>query len=294
MAAVHVWVVFTRVSQEARSQRAWYDAGKRLLILKESPEVTDGVQGSRLRAQAIDVNTETQDISARHNVRHEVKRQTETRGLLGAKGETMVFTSPFLEYQAKSRSVRYWNGVLLQSGTDEVRASEIELQEGETGQRRLAAKGGVSSILYARAGADSANGKPPAPIEGKSREMVYDETKGNIVYTGDAWIRQGDIATRSPVATVSMGEDSSIKALEVGDPVEVEQGVRRATGTHGTYTPGTETMVLVGDKVVLKNPGQEVQGRSLTFRVGDDTILIDGREQVRTETIIRTKESPKP
>lgn len=287
-------VVFTRGTQQALSQKAWYDALERQLILKESPEVLDAAQGSRLRAQAIDIRTDTQDISARHNVRHEVKRQTETKGLLGAKGETMIFTSPFLDYKPASRTVRYWNGVLLQSGKDEVRAAEIELQEGETGRRRLAAKGGVSSILHARAASDSAKGEPPAPVEGKSREMVYDETKGNIVYTGDAWIRQGDISTRSPVATVMMGDDSSIKTLEVGDPVEVEQGVRRATGSHGTYSPGTETMVLVGDKVVLKNPGQEVQGRSLTFRVGDDTILIDGREQVRTETIIRTKESPKP
>lgn len=287
-------VVFTRGTQQALSQKAWYEAAGHLLILKESPEVLDPAQGSRLRAQAIDVRTDTQDISARHNVRHEVKRVTEGRGLLGAGGETMILTSPFLEYKPGTRTVRYWNGVLLQSGTDEVRAAEIEIQEKESGRRRLTAKGGVSSILHARAASDSAKKAPPAPVEGKSREMVYDETLGSIVYTGDAWIRQGDIATRSPVATVTMSDDSSIKTLEVGDPVEVEQGVRHATGSHGTYTPGTETMVLVGEKVVLKNPGQEVQGRSLTFRVGDDTILIDGREQVRTETIIRTKESPKP
>jgi lipopolysaccharide export system protein LptA len=53
-------------------------------------------------------------------------------------------------------------------------------------------------------------------------------------------------------------------------------------------------MVLTGDKVVLQDPGQEVEGRSLTFRVGDETILVDGQEQVRTQTIIRSQQAPPP
>jgi lipopolysaccharide export system protein LptA len=72
----------------------------------------------------------------------------------------------------------------------------------------------------------------------------------------------------------------------------VQQGVRRATGARATYTPGTETMLLVGEKVVLKDPTQELAGRSLTFHVGDARILVDGRDQVRTELIIR-QDKPK-
>jgi hypothetical protein len=30
-----------------------------------------------------------------------------------------------------------------------------------------------------------------------------------------------------------------------------------------------------------------VEGRSLTFHVGDDRILVDGREEVRTESIFK-------
>jgi hypothetical protein len=51
----------------------------------------------------------------------------------------------------------------------------------------------------------------------------------------------------------------------------------------------------VGPKVVLKDPTQEVEGRTLTFHVGDDRVLVDGQEQVRTLTILRNrKEPPKP
>jgi hypothetical protein len=47
-------------------------------------------------------------------------------------------------------------------------------------------------------------------------------------------------------------------------------------------------MVLVGEKVTLDDPTQRLQGRSLTFRVGDERIQIDGGEQVRTRMIIRS------
>ena len=102
------------------------------------------------------------------------------------------------------------------------------------------------------------------------------------------YIRQGDIQTKSPAATLSLNPDGgSIKTLEAGDPVEVQQAARRATGSKGTYTPSTETMVLVGDNVTLTDATGQVQGRSLTFHVGDERVLVDGREEVRTQMILK-------
>jgi lipopolysaccharide export system protein LptA len=82
-------------------------------------------------------------------------------------------------------------------------------------------------------------------------------------------------------------DGSRVERIVAGEPVEVHQGQRRANGARGTYTPENETLVLVGDKVVLEDPKQRLQGRSLTFRTGDDTILVDGREVERTESVFR-------
>ena len=133
-------------------------------------------------------------------------------------------------------------------------------------------------------------------VEGRAKEMTYMEEGQKAVYRGDVSIRQGDIATRSPEATLNFTSDgSSIQTLVAGEPVEVKQGDRHASGARGTYTPQTETMILVGPKVTLKDPTQQVEGRSLTFHVGDDRVLVDGQEQVRTLSIIRNrKEPPKP
>jgi lipopolysaccharide export system protein LptA len=77
--------------------------------------------------------------------------------------------------------------------------------------------------------------------------------------------------------------------------VEVTFGQRKASGARATYEPGPGTLTIVGDKVRMKDPEQVVEGRSLTLHLADDRILVDGQEQVRTQTIIRgRKEPPRP
>jgi lipopolysaccharide export system protein LptA len=107
--------------------------------------------------------------------------------------------------------------------------------------------------------------------------------------------RQGDILTLSPEAIVVLTKDGgAVDRLLAGEPVEVQQGGRRATGQRGTYTPSTETFVLVGEKVVLVDVDRRIEGRVLTFQVGSDRIRVDGREEVRTEAVFKRKEPPKP
>jgi lipopolysaccharide export system protein LptA len=76
--------------------------------------------------------------------------------------------------------------------------------------------------------------------------------------------------------------------------VEVHQGVRRANGERGTYTPATETFVLTGEKVVLLDADRRLEGRILTFVAGSDRVRVDGRDEVRTEAVFRRKEIPRP
>ncbi len=54
-----------------------------------------------------------------------------------------------------------------------------------------------------------------------------------------------------------------------------------------TYKPAEGSVAVVGSSVELVEGSQRVQGRSLIFFTGDDRILVDGREEARTETVLR-------
>jgi lipopolysaccharide transport protein LptA/LPS export ABC transporter protein LptC len=285
-------VVFRQGKRVATAQAGWYQGKDGVLLLKEGPRLVDEEQKSELLARAIDLNTKTGDVAARHDVRHVTsqRRGPGKTGLLGNDAPVIV-TARFFDYEAKTRTARYREDALLRSGRDEIRAPEIRHQEQDDGKRRLQALGGIVSRLHPK---PSPGEKTAAPMEGRAAEMVYDEAKGQIVYKGEVSLRQGDIATKSPQATITLTADgTAVEKLTAGEPVEFRQGTRVANGARGTYTPATGSVELAGEQVTLQDATQQVRGRALTFNLHDDRVTVDGREQVRTETVLK-KAPPRP
>ena len=287
-------VVFDEPGRKAWAGHSAFDATTGTLLLTRDPRIVDEAEGSELRGREIRIGTRTRAVSASGNVRHTVagKKGRGGGGVFGGQ-EPTVFVCREFEYDPGTRTARYRENALVRSGTDEVRAPLITLDEPGPGRRRMLATGGTASVLHPRAAKGAA--KEPAAVEARSRELQYEEEKNRIVYTGEVEIRQGDILTRSPEAIVLLTKDGeTVDRLLAGEPVEVHQGVRRATGERGTYTPASETFVLTGERVVLYDVDRRLEGRILTFEVGSDRIRVDGREEVRSEAVFRRKETQRP
>jgi lipopolysaccharide transport protein LptA len=263
-------------------------------VLTGDPRILDEGEGSELKAQTITIGTRTRAVSAHGNVRHSIARKTggKRSGMFGGEQATLIVCRDF-DYDPKTRTARYQENALVRSGTDEVRAPLITLEEPAPGKRRMTASGGTTSLLHPRPSKDAA--KPPAPVDARSKEMVYEEVAGRVVYTGDVEIRQGDILTKSPIATAILTKDGDGLEQLVAEPkVDVHQGQKHASGERGVYTPSNETFVLTGEDVVLLDGDRKIRGRALTFESGNDRIRVDGREEERTEAVFRRKEPPKP
>lgn len=276
-------------SQRATSEIATYSSKGSRLSFEKNPRLLDEAQGSELVARIIGIRTNG-DVTARQGVRHVLGgRAKPGAGLI--QGQGAVATCDLFQYDAETRTSRYKDSALLRSGRDEVRGQDIKIEEAADGKRTLTATGHVVSVLQSREEATERprpGERPGAPVETRAMQMVYEEAKSQIHYTGDVEIRQGDIQTKSPEATVYLTEDGNqVKTMVAGEPIEVRQGQRLATGRRGTYTPAREVMELVGDDVTLKDGSQEIRrGRSVTFHVGDESVIVDGRDEMRPETKI--------
>ncbi len=283
-------VSFERKGAQATAGFARY-TGDGTLHLEKQPKIRE--VGGDLTARAIEVGTQTGNLDARGDVRHLLRREPgagRTGLLSGEDAPTLVTCQVFL-YESASHAAHYQDGALLRSGRDEVRAPKLLVEQDAQGSRRLTGTEGVVSLLHPKP--RQPGGPEGAPIEGRGQRMVYDEGAGRIQYNGDVSIRQGDIVTKSPRATITLSADGTgMQKLVAGEPLEVAQGSRKATGRRGVYTPENETMVMTGDPVTLIDGNRQSQGRSLTFKVGDDTILVDGEEEGRTETILKTEPAP--
>jgi lipopolysaccharide transport protein LptA len=298
-------VVFTEPGRKALANQASYDEAAGTLVLTGDPKIMDEGEGSELRAQTIRIGTRTHAVFANGSVRHTVARRSNgdgsgnggsnggaRAGMFGGEQPTLFVCRDFA-YDPQTRTARYEQNALARSGTDELRAPLITLEDPGPGRRRMTASGGTTSVLHPRPAKDAT--KQPAPVDARSKEMVYEEAASSVVYTGDVEIRQGDILTKSPAATALLTKDGNgLDKLLAGEPVEVHQGQRRANGERGVYTPSNETFVLTGEKVVLFDLDRRLEGRVLTFVSGSDRIRVDGREEVRTEAVFKRKEPPKP
>jgi LPS export ABC transporter protein LptC/lipopolysaccharide transport protein LptA len=281
-------LVFAQGRQKAVSQKAYYDGNTQGLYLLEAPELIDEEQGSHLSAQAIEIATLSGNLAAKENVRHVVRGKARRGGMLGGEAPLQLSSRRF-DYDAKTATASYHEQALLRSGKDEVRGADIQLQEKDAG-RWLRATGGVVALLHPKG-----EGQGAQPMDARAAEMTFEEAEHRAVFRGDVSIKQGEMALRSPEATLAMDEHgSALESLVAGSPVDVTYGARTASGAKATYAPGAGTLTIVGEKVRMKDPEQEVEGRSLTLHMADDRLLIDGQEQVRTQTIIRgRKDMPK-
>jgi lipopolysaccharide transport protein LptA/LPS export ABC transporter protein LptC len=289
-------VQFREPGRRASAQRAVYEESTGLVTLRGGePRVSDEAQGGELRAREIRLGTRSRSVRATDGVRHTIPRRTRTGppGPLSGEGPTVVLCRRFV-YDAQAKRAEYEDNAIMRSGDDEIRAPRIVVEETGEGKRRMSATGGVQSTLHPKTTKKGEEGKP-APVSARSREMVYEEAAGRVVYSGDVEIRQGDILTKSPEAVVVLGKDgSTMERLLAGAPVELHQGTRVARGERATYTPADETLVLVGEKVVLEDKERRLEGRVLTFQAGSDRIRVDGREEVRTEAVFKRQVPPQP
>ena len=234
------------------------------------------------------VTLKTGDLKARHHVRHTFEGLVEEATGQGSTAP-VVIGSDHLDYDAGVGVARYFGQpALLRRGVDELRAAEIRLHDTAGKGRRLEGVGEVRSRVHPERRGDGPSDAEVVPIDASADSVEYSEDRSEIVYRGRVRIRQGDIMTESPEATLILGPDgrSVIRAI-AGQPVRIVQGARTANGDIATFDPARGVVHLVGDRVVLQDPKQHIEGKSLTFHVADDTILVDGQNEQRTQTVFR-------
>lgn len=277
-------VVFRQGSRRATADRALFEGPQTTLHLRRRPELRDEEAGSELRAALIDLHTDTGDLEAREAVRHVVRRKGASDRPLLSGEQPALLTAGAFDYDAAGRRARYREGALLRSGRDEIRAAEIVVHEGARGQWRLEASGEVVTVLHPR---PAGKGGAPAPIRGRAGRFEYDEAAREMAYRDQATLEQGEMGTRSPEAVVKLTPEGQMESLVAGDPVEVRHGPRLAKGSKAIFRPLLDTLEVAGEGATLKEPGREVEGRSLVLHLKEDRLTVDGEEQGRTDTVIR-------
>ena len=290
-------VKFEDQGLQASGALAEYDPRKGTLRLSGAdagggPRVTD--EQIEIAADRIDVTLQGRRMAARGDVTTILRggNTTKTRlpGLL-QQGQPANVTANTLEYDGDAGKAVYTGGAALWQGETAIRANTMTLDQA---RGDLVATGAARSTILLDTGASV----------GLASEIRYQDATRTITYDSPAPPQpsgapaapahvpsrlggpQGDL-TATRIEAILAKTESRLERLEGYSRVSVRVDTRVATGDRLTYFAEDGRYVMTGVATVpvkVVEDCRETSGRTVTFFKSTERIIVDGNEEVRTQS----------
>ena len=198
------------------------------------------------------------------------------------KDQPVTVLANALDYDSvASRSV-YKGGARLFQGDTSIKADEIVLDD-KKGD--LSAVGPVTTTTMLEQ-TDPNGKKDRVRSIGTAKDFSYEDATRRLTYTGDAHMNgpQGDMSAAKIELYLKPSGDE-LERAEAYEKLKLREQNRTTTGGRLTYTTADEKYLITGLPVEIADQcGRKTTGKTLTFTKATDTIVVDGSDQIRTQT----------
>ena len=306
-------VAVTQAGSEARGERGVYDLLEERVELEGAVVLTDRQGRATGERGVFDLRQDRGELSGRPAVaetdsaRMEAPRLRYTRadGLVHGTGgvrarldeadESALGGSPLARgdgpvwveaeegsFREQPRAFSFQGKVRAWRGDDLLVANELR---GDEPEDRLVAIGAVRTLWVPEEnGAEE--GDPAgagAPLEVRSRELVYRKSARLLVYTGDVVARQEERTLACREMEVELAEEGGVAELRCAGDARVEDPLEGRTlrGERLRYRPDervVEVTAAEGEKVRMRDrEGNVIEGARMTYDVETGRVQVFGR-----------------
>jgi lipopolysaccharide transport protein LptA len=191
-------------------------------------------------------------------------------------------TAANLTFDGRRSVAKYDGAAQLWQGDTLIKAPRLEM-DGDTGN--LSADGSVATVsTLVQEGKDGR--KERVPSRGTAKAFAYEDATRRATYTGDAHLSgpQGDLtANRIELFLKPSGDE--LDRVEAYETVSLRSDTQKTTGVRLTYFGDEGRYLVRGSPVtIVDDCGRTTNGRTLTFFKSTDRIVVDGNEQIRTQS----------
>jgi len=191
-------------------------------------------------------------------------------------------TANDLDYDGSRSLATYTDDARLFQGDTSVKGETIVI-DNRSGD--LTASGDVTTTTM-REHAPKDRKKERVRSVATARDLKYEDAVRRLTYTGDAHLTgpEGDM-TADKIELYLKPSGDELDRAEAYDTVVLREQNRKTGGARMTYTADDERYVVTGTPVTIVDEcGRETIGRTLTFVKATDSIVVDGNQQIRTQT----------
>jgi lipopolysaccharide transport protein LptA len=205
--------------------------------------------------------------------------------LLGEKEPVQVVAAK-LAYDETTKRADYSGQtsaqVRLLQGETMIQADSLTLDQ-DKGD--LIANGKVVTNLVIAEREKPADGKPK-PMIGRAGSFTYSDQNRLATYATTAQLDGDQGNLRAAKIDVQLARAENIlDGLAANGQVTALVDRRTVTGTQLNYSPADDKYVVTGEPVKMVDTDcQETSGKTLTFWKASDRFIVDGNEEVRTQT----------
>jgi LPS export ABC transporter protein LptC len=272
-------------SRSATAGRCDYDATKDIVILKESPRISDPMGSTT--GDRVEYEQKGKVLSVHGKVRSMLKASKGESLLLtsSSSSQPSIVTADAMQYWTEAGRLRYTGKVQLLSEDQQLQARVVEIFGGG---ERVEAQGEVLHLVPGKKERETAAqpGKPKgsrdsanAPITIQSSNLKYFREKDAISYSGNVALRSGDLNMSSNDLDAVLDKDGkNVKRATANGRVLIHQGLQECKGETADWYLDEGKLVVVGKPAEIFDPkrGRSFARRLTSFRA-DDRILLENR-----------------
>jgi LPS export ABC transporter protein LptC/lipopolysaccharide transport protein LptA len=284
-------VHFAQDKMEARAAVGKYQPAAGTLGLSGSEPgtptphvVTDQIS---VDANTIDVTLAGPRVKATGSVKSVLRPGSSTAGhrmpAILQRDQPVNVTAAALDYDGADSTATYTGTAQLWQGDTSVRADTVVI---ESGTGNLTATGSAATSIALEETDPKTKAKQRTRSIATAKSFAYEDDIRRATYADDAHVNglQGDI-TASKIELYLKPSGDELERAEAYTKVTVHESGRTVTGDRLTYFGADERYVVTGAPVrIVDECERETTGRTLTFYRATDTILVDGNQQIRTQT----------
>jgi lipopolysaccharide export system protein LptA len=191
-------------------------------------------------------------------------------------------TAAALDYEEAAGHAVYTGGARLWQSDTTILGDTITIDDAKGD---LAAVGSVRSTWSVEEVNRDTNEVEKIPTIATAAEMLYEDALRRATYTTNAHVNgsQGDLTARK-IELYLKEASKEMERVEAYEDVTVRLEVRTGTGSRMTYFSADERYLMVGAPVRVVEECRLTTGKTLTFFRSTDRIMVDGNEEIRTQT----------
>jgi lipopolysaccharide export system protein LptA len=207
---------------------------------------------------------------------------TKRPALLGDKDPVNILSTTLVYDESKKTAEYTGQQTRLFQGDTSINADKLTLDEAKGD---LTAIGKVVTNLQITS-KKAEPGVKTKPAIGRADSFAYSDDTRMATYTTNAQFDgdQGHLSAGKLELQLAKTENA-LERLVANGAVSAVVDKRTVTGTQLTHSPAEDEYVVVGAPVKMIDADcQETSGKKLTFWKASDRVLVDGNNEVRTQT----------